>query len=104
MSAALEEKMTTNIMPEVITHTPEKTSLNTTTKSKTESAPQTSPATTKAGESPLLGLILVFPFVFLALIALVVIERLVKWGWRKFVSPRIAPQKESLQTLTPSPW
>jgi hypothetical protein len=84
MSAALEEKMTTNIMPEVIAHTPAKIPP---TQADAHGVPAAQPSP-KAGESPLLGLILVFPFVFLALIALVLVERLVKWGWRKFITPR----------------
>ncbi|MBV5260677.1 hypothetical protein FLX56_19880 [Synechococcus moorigangaii CMS01] len=91
MSAALEQEMTTNIMPEVTPPTPEKLHLNE-TQPGTLAAPQAASAPTKVGESPLLGLILLVPFVFLILIAAVILERLIKWGLRKFFAAPTMPQ------------
>ncbi|WP_099238392.1 hypothetical protein [Synechococcus sp. BDU 130192] len=90
MSAALEQEMTTNIMPEVTSQTPEKIQLQETQPSPLATAPAVAPET-KAGESPLLGLLLLVPFIFLILIAAVVVERLIKWGLRKFFANQTSP-------------
>ncbi|ANV85144.1 hypothetical protein AWQ21_12605 [Picosynechococcus sp. PCC 7003] len=90
MSAALEQEMTTNIMPEVTSQTPEKIQLQETQPSPLITTPAALPET-KAGENPLLGLLLLMPFIFLILVAAVIIERLIKWGLRKFFAPQTSP-------------
>lgn len=98
MSAALEQEMTTTIMPEVTSPTPEKLPLNDIKPAPLVMTQGETPAA-KAGESPLLGLILVFPFVFLALIVVMLVERLIKWGIRKFFAPPKASQPVISKTM-----
>ena len=105
MSAALKQKMTNTIMPEVTAPTPEKLPLNNPQPRPIATSQGTapSPSAKAAGESPLLGLILVFPFVFLALIVALLAERLIKWGIRKFFAPQTSSQPMMTNTAA-VPW